>query len=238
MTRTTLLTVIFLLVLPTYSNGGFFDDVVRKFSRPSSNSPDESTVISGLKEALTIGAENAILAVSAPDGYFGNMAIRISMPPKLEKAERVLRKVGYSKQADEFILSMNRAAEQAAPQAAGIFLEAIKKMSIQKAWTILEGGDTAATEYFRENTHDSLYTLFRPIISTSMGKVGAVRSYNRMNRKYTSLPFVKREPVDLEDYVTERSLYGLYFMIGMEEQKIRKDPAARVTELLKNVFGI
>ncbi len=237
MKRTAAIALTFLLFLPSYADGGFFDDVMKKFSAPADSGPDENTVVSGLKEALTIGAGNAVTAVSSPDGFFGNVDIRIPMPEKLKKAEKVLRKVGYDDQVDEFILSMNRAAEEAAPRAAEIFVEAIRNMSIQDAAGILNGGDTAATEFFRENTHDELFTLFGPVITTSMGKVGAVKSYNRMNKKYTSLPFVKEEPVDLEVYVTERSLYGLYFMIGKEEQKIRKDPAARVTKLLKSVFG-
>lgn len=237
MKRTVLLTLILVLVLPSNSAGGFFDDVLKKFSSPPAGSPDEGTVVSGLKEALTIGTENAVSALSSPDGYFGNADIRIPMPDKLKRAEKLLRKVGYNDQVDEFILSMNRAAEEAAPQAAGIFVEAIRNMSIHDALGILDGGDTAATGFFRENTYDELFALFVPAITKSMGKVGAVKSYNRMNRKYTSLPFVKEEPVDLEVFVTERSLYGLYFMIGEEEKKIRKNPAARVTKLLKIVFG-
>ncbi|MFV2082703.1 MAG: DUF4197 domain-containing protein, partial [bacterium] len=237
MKRVLAVSILLLLVFPIDSRGGFLDDIIKQLGSSSGSSQDEGTVTSGLKEALTIGTRNAVSTVSSVDGYFGNLDIRISLPDKLKKVEKLLRKVGYDNQVNEFVLSMNRAAEHAAPFAVDIFVRAIREMTIQDALGILEGNDTAATNYFREKTHDDIYDIFKPTISTSMGKVGAVKSYNKMNRKYTSLPFVKEEPVDLEDYVTEKAMYGLFFMIGEEEKKIREDPAARITALLRKVFG-
>jgi len=170
------------------------------------------------------------------DGYFANQAIKILMPEKIRKVADVLGKVGYQKQVDEFVLSMNRAAEKAAPQAKSIFVGAIKEMSIEDAKKILNGGDTAATEFFKGKTSGKLYEAFKPIISSSMDEVGATRNYKDMMAKYTSLPFMK-ESLDLDRYVTNKALDGLFFMVGQEEKKIRTDPAARVTDLLKTVFG-
>jgi hypothetical protein len=165
------------------------------------------------------------------------MDIKIPVPEKLEKAESLLRKVGMDDRVDEFILSMNRAAETAAPQAVDIFVDAIRDMTVVDAYGIVKGEETAATTYFENNTSGKLYGLFRPVVTDSMAKVGAVRSYKRMMDKYNSLPLVKKLDVDLEGYVTDMALDGLFFMVAEEEKKIRKDPAARVTELLQKVFG-
>ena len=198
---------------------------------------DDATVASGLKEALSVGTENAVKSVSQQNGYFGNQLIKILMPEKLQKVADVLGKVGYQKQVDEFILSMNRAAEKAAPKAASIFGDAIKQMTFEDARKILSGGNTSATDYFKGKTHDRLYQEFKPIVSTSLDDVGATRSYKEMMGKYESIPFMDKQSLDLNHYVTEKSLDGLFFTVGQEEKKIRTDPAARVTDLLKNVFG-
>lgn len=237
MKRVAALSILLLLTFPVHSRGGFLDDLMKHIGSFSGGGQDEGTVISGLKEALTVGTRNAVDNVSTTDGYFSNLDIRIPMPEKLKKAEKLLRKAGYNDQVDEFLLSMNRAAEHAAPMAVDIFIAAVSEMTFEDAYGILKGKETAATEYFREKTYNDIYGVFRPAISTSIEEVGAVKSYNKMNRKYTSLPFVKAEPVDLEDYITEKALYGLFYMVGEEEKKIRKDPAARVTELLRAVFG-
>ena len=199
--------------------------------------PGTGTIVSALKEALSIGTENAVRAVSKPDGFFGNQAIKILMPEKIQKVADVLKKVGYEKQVDEFILSMNLAAEKAAPKAASYFVDSIKQMTFEDAKKILNGSDTAATEYFRAKTYDRLYDEFQPIISSNMNNVGATRAYKEMMGKYESLPFVPKESLDLDRYVTRKSLDGLFYMVGQEEKKIRADPAARVTDLLKSVFG-
>ena len=161
----------------------------------------------------------------------------IMMPEKIRKVADVMKKVGYEKQVDDFVTSMNRAAENAAPAAASHFPDAIKGMTFEDAKGILSGGDTAATDYFRTKTSDNLYEEFKPIVSSRMNEVGVTRSYKTMMGKYTSLPFMKEESVDLDHYVTEKSVDGLFYMIAQEEVKIRTDPAARVTDLLKKVFG-
>jgi hypothetical protein len=159
------------------------------------------------------------------------------MPEKIRTVADMLGKVGYQRQVDEFVLSMNRAAEKAAPQAASFFGDAIREMTFDDARKILTGGDTAATEYFRAKTHDKIYDSFKPIISSSMDKVGTTRSYKEMMSKYEALPFVSKQSLDLDHYVTSKALDGLFYMVGQEEKKIRTDPAARVTDLLKTVFG-
>ena len=216
---------------------GMLDDLMKSVSPPSRQGPDDSTIVSGLKEALTIGTDNAVKDVSQVNGYFGNEMIKILMPEKIQKVANVLRQVGYQKEVDDFILSMNRAAEKAAPMATSYFVGAIKEMSFDDARKILNGGDTAATEYFKRKTSDKIATSFRPVISSSMNEVGATKKYKDMMGKYESLPFVDKESLDLDGYVTNKAVDGLFYMVGEEEKKIRTDPAARVTDLLKKVFG-
>lgn len=217
---------------------GVMDDVLKDLSVfLDDGGLDEETVIAGLKEALTTGTSNAVKDVSRMDGYLGNPQIRIPVPEELRDAESALRKIGLGRYVDQFVLSMNRAAEAAAPQAADIFYRAVGRMTVQDAFDILNGHDTAATEYFEAQTRRELYGLFRPKVAVVMGETGVVRAYNSLMDQYTSLPFVQEEPVDLEGYVTDRSLDGLFFVVGEEERKIREDPAARVTELLRRVFG-
>lgn len=214
------------------------DDVMKGVgSVTKTATTDDATVVSGLKEALAIGAENAVKNVSQTDGYFGNKLIKILMPEKIQKVADVLKMAGYQKQVDDFVLSMNRAAEKAAPQAASYFKDAIRGMTFEDATKILNGGDTSATEYFKGKTQDKLYAAFKPVISSSMNDVGVTRSYKDMMGQYESLPFMSKESIDLDHYVTNKSLDGLFTMIGQEEKKIRTDPAARVTDLLKTVFG-
>jgi hypothetical protein len=232
------LCVSFALVFACYA--GPLDDALKSIKIPqvSSSGPDEATTISGLKEALSIGSGNAVASVSKLDGYFANQAIKILLPEKIQTAADVLRKVGYQKQVDAFVLSMNRAAESAAPKARQFFIDAIKQMSFQDAMKILKGNETAATEYFKSKTFDNIYAAFKPSVSESMNKVGVTKSYKDMMGTYTkSVPFVKTESLDLDHYVTTKSLDGLFYMVGEEEKKIRTNPAARVTDLLKKVFG-
>lgn len=226
-----------LVVFLVPCHAGLLDTLKETVSPSTGASQDESTIASGLKEALSIGTENAVKTVSQTDGYFGNQLIKILMPKNLQKIADVLGKVGYQKQVDDFLLSMNRAAEKAAPRAASIFGDAVKEMTLQDARGILGGGDTAATDYFKEKTSDRIYTAFKPIISTSLNEVGATKAFKAMMDKYTSLPLMTAEPFDLDRYVTEKGMDGLFYMVGQEEKKIRTNPAARVTDLLKNVFG-
>jgi hypothetical protein len=199
--------------------------------------PDEGTTAAGLKDALAVGTENAVKSLSKPDGYFGNELVKILMPEKLRTVADVLKKVGYQRQVDEFVLSMNHAAEKAAPEAASIFGDAIRGMTFDDARKILTGGNTSATDFFKEKTHDRLYAAFKPIISSSMDKVGTTKSYKDMMGKYESLPFMGSQSFDLDHYVTNKALDGLFLMVGQEEKKIRTDPAARTTDLLRTVFG-
>jgi RNA binding exosome subunit len=216
---------------------GLLNDVMKSFGGRAGGGPDNDTVVSGLKEALAIGTENAVKNVSQVDGYFGNKMIKVLMPEKIQQVADVLRKVGYQKEVDDFVLSMNRAAEKAAPKAASYFAGAIREMSIEDARGILNGGDTAATKFFEKKTHDKIYNEFKPIVSSSMNEVGVTRSYKNMMARYESIPFMDKQSLDLDHYVTSKSLDGLFYMVGQEEKKIRTDPAARVTDLLKTVFG-
>jgi RNA binding exosome subunit len=237
MKRICFLILIISLCSITLTYAGLLDDVMKTMGASGKGGPDDSTIISGLKEALSIGTDKAVNNVSQVDGYFGNQVIKILMPEKIQKVADILRKVGYQKQVDDFVLSMNRAAEKAAPQATSIFVDAIKEMTFEDARQILNGGDTAATEFFKSKTHDKIYDAFKPIVSSSMDEVGVTRSYKEMMGKYESFPFMSKESVDLDHYVTNKAMDGLFYMVGQEEKRIRTDPAARVTDLLKTVFG-
>jgi len=236
--------IVFLLIICTGADtfAGILDDVVRDMGgatkeRSASGGPDDNTIISGLKEALSVGTENAVGNVSKIDGYFVNRMIKILMPEKIQNVADVLSHVGFQKQVDEFILSMNRAAEKAAPKATSYFVDAIEQMTFADARKILNGDHTAATNFFKAKTHDKLYAAFKPFISSSMNEVGTTKAYKEMMGKYESIPFMSKESVDLDHYVTNKALDGLFYMVGQEEKKIRTDPTARVTDLLKTVFG-
>ncbi len=194
-------------------------------------------VSSGLKEALQVGATNAAKKLGSLDGFFGNAAIKILMPPEAQKIEKKLRQFGMGQQVDEAILSMNRAAENASQSAAPIFITAIKGMSITDAVTILKGNDTAATYYLKGKTTPQLTTAFRPVIEQSLDKVDATSKWTTIVNFYNDLPFVKKLNPDLAAYVTERALSGMFVTVADEEKKIRKDPVAQTTNLLKKVFG-
>ncbi len=247
---TLVIVVCFLTMSPMMlDSADFFGDALKKGlpQLPGSSAPpsgttagkglDDSTIASGLKDALSVGTKNAINLVSKTDGYFGNRAIKILLPDNIQKAADLAGKVGFQKQVDDLILSMNRAAEKAAPKAASYFADAIKGMSIEDARKILSGGNTAATEFFKSKTSSKLYNEFKPSVSESMNQVGVTRAYNAMMGKVPSVPFMNKESVDLDHYVTTKSLDGLFYMVGQEEQKIRTNPVARTTDLLKKVFG-
>lgn len=224
--------------------GSLLNDVTTKgkalFSSDKSTASalDYDTIVSGLKEALNIGSKKAIASVSQTDGYLANELIKIAMPPQLQQVSDLMRKFGLSGQADAFEASMNHAAEKAAPQATSLIIDAIKDMSIEDANNILKGSDDAATQYFREKTSTQLTELFRPTIDESLNQVGTTKYYNDLTQQIASLPLVgENVNLDLPDYVTEQALNGLFVMIAEEEKKIRQNPAARTTELLKQVFG-
>lgn len=200
--------------------------------------PSISEVAAGLKEALNVGAQNSAGKLSAVDGFFKDQAIKILLPPEAQKVEKTLRSLGFNKLVDEAILSINRGAEDACKTAAPIFGNAIKQMTIQDAIGILRGSDSAATVYLKNKTTVELTNAFKPVIQESLNKVGATKYWTDVFSTYNSLPttFKKVNP-DLSSYVTERALGGLFHYVALEEQKIRKDPVARVTDLLKKVFG-
>jgi hypothetical protein len=197
----------------------------------------DSKIVDGLKEALEIGTGNAVATVSQSGGYYDNPKIRIPIPGQIQKADSILRAAGYGAQLDAFEKSMNSAAEAAAPQAKGIFLDAIKDMSISDARSILDGPDDAATSYFKEKTYDRLGETFKPAVHKSMSEVGVTRNFQAIDEKARQMPFVGGFSFDLDQYVTDGALDGLFSMVAQEEKKIRQDPAARVTGLLKEVFG-
>jgi hypothetical protein len=200
-------------------------------------SPQNSQIVDGLKEALQIGTDNAVKSVSRLDGYYKNPEIKILLPQYVKNAETVLRAAGMGATLDEFEQSMNRAAEKAAPQAKSLFLDAVKKMDVTDAEKILKGRDNEATLYFKEKTSAQLQTLFMPIVKESMSSVGVTRTYQGLEQKIQSIPFAGTSSFNLEQYVTEKSIDGVFLMLAKEEANIRQNPAARVTDLLKNVFG-
>ena len=213
------------------------DQILKGLGIGQSGGLSDAKIGSGLKEALKIGTENAIRFTGKLDGYFRNQAIKLLMPEKLQTMEKTLRAVGLGPQVDEFILSMNRAAERAAPAAKQIFWNAIGEMTFQDAKKILSGNETAATDYFKARTTDKLTTAFRPIVGEATNEVGVTRQYKELVGGFQSIPFAKTETIDIDQYVTAKALDGLFYVVAQEEKKIRTDPAARVTDLLKEVFG-
>jgi hypothetical protein len=196
----------------------------------------DAKIGAGLKEALQVATEKTVSLTGKTDGYFANQAIKILMPEKLRSFETGLRAVGYGGQIDELVLGMNRAAERAAPQAKQIFFDAIGDMSFDDARKLLNGGDTAATEYFRGKTTPRLTTAFRPVVEQSMSQVGVSRQYKDLVGRVDSIPFAKSQAFDLDGYVVDRGLGGLFAVLGEQEKQIRTNPTARATDLLKEVF--
>jgi len=203
----------------------------------SASGLSDAKIGSGLQEALKVGTENAVLQTGQNDGFLMNKAIKILMPKSLQTIEQPLRLVGYGPQIDEFVVGMNRAAEKAVPFAKDIFWGAIGEMSFDDARKILNGGDTAATDYFKAKTSKKLQTAFLPSVKEVMDQVGVNRQYNDLIAKYKDVPFSKGIAFDTNQYVTEKATDGIFFVVGQEEKKIRTNPAARATDLLKEVFG-
>lgn len=211
-------------------------DAVSGKQAPGLSADDIAT---GLKEALTQGATKGAATLSQVDGFFANAALKILLPPEAQKVESTLRKVGLGKQVDDAILSMNRAAEDAAKSAAPIFVNAIKQMSIQDAVGILKGGDTAATGYLRVKTSPQLVAAFAPVIKQSLDKVNATRYWETVINSYNKINILGGQKInpDLSAYVTDKALNGIFYQVAQEEKTIRKDPVARTTDILKKVFG-
>jgi hypothetical protein len=228
-----------LLLLPQIASAQFDDFLkgVDKLASPGAKTLGDDKIISGLKEALSIGTENTVNLTGNTDGFLKNEAIKILLPEKLQSMDKALRLAGFGSRVDEFVVSMNRAAEQAAPLAKPIFKDAVTNMSFDDARKILNGGNTAATDYFKGKTRDQLATAFKPEVEKTMNQVGVTTQYKQLVGQYTTLPFVQGPAFDVDDYVVGKSLDGLFYTLAQEEQKIRTNPAARVTDLLKEVFG-
>ena len=198
---------------------------------------DHATSVAGIKEALAVGTENAVKSLGRENGYFANQAVKILLPSSVQKLADVARKAGFQQQVDELILTMNRAAEKAAPLAAAHFANAIRSMGVQDVQAILKGGDTAATTFFERKTRDPLFVAFKPSVSKTVEQAGATRAYKGLMERVERLPLVGRQKFDLDDHVTNKALDGLFYMVGEEEKKIRRNPLARTSSVLKAVFG-
>jgi hypothetical protein len=192
---------------------------------------------SGLRQALADGSAAAVKLLGAENGYFGNAKVKIPLPPSLQKVEGAMRMMGMKKQADELVLSMNRAAEAAAPEARQLLTDAVKKMSVQDAKGILTGGDTAATEYFKRTTQTQLTQRFLPIIKKATDRVGLAQQYNNLAGQGVKLGVVKQDDASIETYVTRKALDGLYLMIAEQEKSFRTDPVGATSSIVKKVFG-
>lgn len=202
----------------------------------STGALSNADIINGLKQALNIGTDNSAKKLNKADGFFANAAIKILMPDEAKKAEKTLRQFGMGSLVDKAVLSMNRAAEDAAGGITNIFLDAIKGMTLTDGLSILRGGDFAATDYLKKNTTLQLTEKMRPVIEKSLAKTDATKYWKDVFTAYNT--FSKQTVnTDISAYVTEKSMAGIFYSIGEEEQKIRKDPAAQVTDLLKKVFA-
>jgi len=214
--------------------GNFLKDLRKSFGGASLS---EEEIVRGLKEALEIGTAIAVETVSRVNGYYGNPQIRVPLPESVQKTEKLLRAAGFGAKVDEFELSMNRAAERAAPEAKALFRDGIRNMTFSDARNILNGRDNEATLYFEEKTSPRLREIAKPLVRDAMSEVGVTRTYQDLDRTARTIPFAGGYSFDLDQYVTDKALAGLFLMLAEEEKKIRENPAARTTDLLKKVFG-
>lgn len=248
-----IITITFLIgVLPVMGHAQNFNDLLNtvfgKNNTTNRNSTKQSgsglgaglselDISNGLREALTLGANNASKKLSIQDGFFKNAAIKILMPPEARKVEQTLRQVGLGSLADQAILYMNRAAEDAASKAAPIFIKAITKITLNDALGILRGGNNAATNYLKSRTQQELMSAFSPVIKQSLDKVGAQRAWEQAFNAYNQLPMVSKVNTDLTQYVTQKATDGMFVTIAEEEMKIRQNPMGQASDLLRRVFG-
>ena len=197
----------------------------------------QGEAVAGLRAALERGSRQAVARLGRTDGFLGNPQVKIPLPQSLVRAEKLMRRVGAGRYADELIVAMNRAAEAAVPEARQILIAAVKQMSVRDAKGILTGGETAGTEYFRRTTRTGMHKRFLPVVKRATARVKLAQAYNRYADRGVSLGVVKEEHADLDEYVTQKALDGLYFMVAEEEKKIRKDPVGTGKSILKKVFG-
>ena len=235
------------LFVNSASAQGAFGKLLEKVTKPSSGttaSPSifgsalsSSDIAAGLKEALSVGIDKGSSQASAVNGYFKNPLIKILFPPEAQKVEAQLRKLGFSKQVDDFELSLNRSAEDAAKKAKPVFIKAITQMTIPDAINILRGDSTAATQYLRKSSGQQLVTEFTPIIDSTLKKNNATKYYSDLVGIYNKLPFVQKVDPNLTQYATNKAVDGLFILVAQQEKSIRENPQARVTDLLKKVFS-
>ena len=193
--------------------------------------------VRGLRQALNDGSAAAVAKLGVENGFFGNPKVRIPLPPSLQRVERGLRAFGMRREADELVLTMNRAAEAAVPEAKQLLTDAVKKMSVQDAKGILTGGDTAATDYFRRATRPRLTQRFLPIVKKATDNAGLAQQYNALASQGAALGLVKEDEASIERYVTQKALDGLYLMIGEQEKAFRKNPVGASSDIVRKVFG-
>ena len=232
-----LLLVVIGISLATSPASAQVDQFLKSMGIGQQSSLPDVKIDAGLKQALQVATEKSVSLTGRSNGYFSNQAIKILMPEKLQTVESGLRMVGYGPQVDEFVLSMNRAAEQAAPAAKKIFIDAITGMTFDDAKKILSGGNTSATEFFKAKTTDQLTVAFRPVVDKTMAKTGVVQQYQALMGRFDAIPFARSQTFDIDGYVTGKALDGLFHVVGEQEKLIRTNPAARTTELLREVFA-
>lgn len=212
-------------------------DAINTGTKPASNPLTNDEVISGLREALTVGTNNSSAFASKVDGFYKNPKLFIPFPPEAQKVKDWAIKLKMEAQLDKFVETLNRSAEEAAKDAAPVFVNAIKGMSIGDGFAILKGGDNAATQYLKDKTTAELRQKFTPVVQNAINKVELTKYWSPIINNYNKVPFVEKQNPDLTAYVTEKAMEGLFKLISEEELKIRKDPVARVTDILKRVFG-
>ncbi len=233
MKRTLLLTVIFCMPFVSCDTA---KQIMDAYGSSLPGGLSNADIVSGLKEALEVGTSRTSNQLSTMDGFFKDAAIKILMPEEAKKVESTLRSVGLGSVVDKAILTMNRGAEDAAKGASTIFINAVKQMTITDAVNILKGGDFAATNYFKAKTTAALTQSFRPVIENSLKNVDATKYWNDVFTVYNRFS-TNRIETDLTAYVTQKAMDGIFYQLGLEEQKIRKDPVARTSEILRKVFG-
>jgi hypothetical protein len=214
-------------------------DVLLQMAEQGSSNlpPSESEISTGLKEALRVGIKNAVSSSSTQNGFLNNSLIKIPFPPEAEKASKTLRDLGMGNIVDQFVETLNHGAEQASAKATPIFVTAITNMSFGDVYAIYRGENDAATQYLKRTTGDQLKAAFRPVIKEAINKVELTKYWNPIASNYNRIPFVQKINPDLENYVLDQTLNGLFLMVAQEESKIRQDPAARISSILKRVFG-
>ncbi len=232
------------IILPQLSQAGwkdFISDIKQNIKGESSTSTpslSEEKFSSGLKQALNQGVDKAIKELGKKNGFLNDTSVKIPMPKSLRKVEKGMRKIGMDKYADQFVHTMNHAAEEAVPETTEILIGAIKKMTVTDAINILKGEDDAATQYFKKASASQLRSTIKPIVANATNSVGLTEVYKKMIKKAGFLArYIDKDSLDIDQYVTNKTIDGLFIKIAEEEKRIREDPVARSTDILRDVFG-